>query len=140
MIYIDSGILVKTYLNEPDSQQWRDRLRVETELVSSTLAIVEVKSAIRQNLQRGLVTTTAANRIWDDFFIRATNGALLLVPMSSQIVDGCVQILGELNRKFALRTLDALHLATAQGITPCTLATTDARMRAAAEELQIPLF
>ena len=27
MTYLDSGIMVKLYLNEPDSEHWRDRLR-----------------------------------------------------------------------------------------------------------------
>jgi predicted nucleic acid-binding protein len=140
MIYLDSGILVKLYLNEPDSQAWRDRLRSHDELVSSALALPEMKSALRQSVARGLTRPNIAAEIWGDFQQRLQSGAMQTIPLGQDIVDECIRLLEQLPQTIALRTLDALHLATCQIVKPSGLATTDRRMRAAAISLAIPLF
>jgi predicted nucleic acid-binding protein len=140
MIYLDSGILVKLYLDEPDSQDWRNRLQAHDEFISSALALPEMKSALRQSVSRGLTRPNVAAEIWADFQQRLLSGAMQTIPMGREVVDECIGLLERLPQTIALRTLDALHLATCRLVRPSALATSDRRMRAAAIALAIPLL
>jgi predicted nucleic acid-binding protein len=140
MIYLDSGILVKIFIDEPDSELWRRRLHAEPNLVSSTFAIPEMRSAIRQKVHAGTIHAKAALKIWSEFQNSLNKQAIRTFPIGPDVIDECVSVLDQLPRTMLLRTLDALHLATAKVYGPCPVATSDARMMAAATALKIPLL
>ena len=138
MIYLDSAILVKLYIKEPDSEHWREVLASQT-LVTSSLAQTELKSAFRQKVRQGFLKPRFAEQSWAEFRAAIDAGAIQAIPLGSDVVDEAVRILDTLPRSIALRTLDSLHLATAHLIGSSSLATTDHRMLAGAKALGIPL-
>lgn len=115
--YVDSSALVKLAVREPESDALRRYLRRRRPLVSSALARTEVTRALLPlgpaAVQRGhdVLSTVDLVRIND----RVLNAAGALAPVKP-------------------RSLDAIHLATAQqfGTDLTTVVTYDDRMAAAA--------
>ena len=118
--YLDSSALVKLAVREPESQALRRYLARRRPLVCSTLARVEVARALlslgEQAVRRGdeVLSRIDLVRIND----RVLRAAAVLMPAE-------------------LRSLDAIHLATAQlfGSELHRIVTYDNRMVSAAEAL-----
>lgn len=119
-IYLDSSAIVKLAVREPESQALRRYLRTRRPRVSSALARTEVMRAL---LHKGEPAQAAGRR---------TLANLDLLRIDNRVLD----LAGRLQPS-ELRTLDAIHLATAQrlGVDLGRLCTYDARMRDAAEAL-----
>ncbi len=101
MIYLDSSALLKLLHEEAESQALADWLtaRAGTPLVSSELAKVEVLRACRRI---NPATLTEATRLL---------AALDLIPLGGAVIDQAAEV-GDTT----LRSLDALHLASALSI------------------------
>ncbi|MBO0840597.1 MAG: type II toxin-antitoxin system VapC family toxin, partial [Sciscionella sp.] len=97
MIYLDSSALVKRALVEAETVSLREWLGVKAPkvLYSSSLARVEVVRAVRA---RDEVAVTKARAVIDD---------LELVEMTDTLLDDAA------NLPYRLRSLDAIHLASA---------------------------
>ena len=124
MIYLDSCAIVKLVARERESAAligWLDRQPAE-QMVTSKLAEVEVPRALRRSAPRALALVsgmlTKLDRFEIDEPVRATAGAYI---------------------EPQLRSLDAIHLATAEnlvasGIPVTAFVTYDKRLAAAAVE------
>jgi len=121
VIYLESSALIKLVVNEPESVALGAFLAARTLLVSSALARVEV---IRNVLRHGDVATQRARRVL---------AAVRLLSIDERLLEQAATL-----DPHALRTLDAIHLATAQTVLTSQgdLVTYDHRMRAAAERLR----
>ncbi len=119
-IYLDSSAIVKLAVREPESTALRRYLRSRRLRVSSALARAEVLRAL---LDKGEPARKAGRRVLAN---------LDLIRVDNRVLDLAGGLL-----PFALRTLDAIHLATAQrlGVDLGRLCTYDDRMRDAAEDL-----
>jgi predicted nucleic acid-binding protein len=127
VIYLDTSALVKQIRIEAESDDLADWLdtRRETPWITSVLAEIELPRAIRSVAPEGLSSVPSVlarlNRFEIDALIRSTAAAY---------------------DDPALRSLDAIHLATAQiasADTPLTaFVTYDSRLIAAAEAVGIP--
>jgi predicted nucleic acid-binding protein len=119
-IYLDSSAIVKLAVHEPESLALRRYLRRRQSLVSSALARAEVLRALlpagEEAISRG----------------RAVLQRIDLVRVNDRILSAAGVL-----RPPELRSLDAIHLATAQelGNDVRTLVTYDDRMVAAAKQL-----
>ena len=124
MIYLDSCAMIKLVVPEAESPALIEWLRQQTgdQMVTSTLAEVEVPRALRRNAPRalGLVSRmlTRVDRFEVDAPVRATAGAYI-DPQ--------------------LRSLDAIHLATAENLVASgkrvtAFVTYDKRLAAAAAD------
>ncbi len=120
MIYLDSSALVKLVREEAESAALGTWLsaRAPTSLLSSELAAVEVVRMCRR---------------WDDRALPAARGLLTgldLIRLSRDVVTAAAELADPL-----LRTLDALHLASALTIGPALVAFVayDERLRRAAD-------
>ncbi|MDX6645724.1 MAG: uncharacterized protein QOK40_1451 [Miltoncostaeaceae bacterium] len=115
--YLDSSAIVKLIVAEPESAALRRYLRVRRPLVSSALARAEVARAL-------LAFGDQALRRSQDVL-----GRIELIRISDRILAAAGALLPS-----ELRTLDAIHLATAQqlGSDLARIVTYDERMRAAA--------
>jgi hypothetical protein len=102
-IYVDSSALVKLVLPEAESTALLTLLSDEVGLISSELATVEVVRAARRASRDSEVHNRAA----------AVMAALHLVAVDSAILERAVSIEPE-----SLRSLDAIHLATALSLAP----------------------
>lgn len=118
--YLDSSAIVKLVIAEPESGALRRYLRRRKPYVSSTLARAEVARSLLPFGSAGLQRVdTVLTRID-------------LIRVSDTVLRGAGSLLPE-----DVRTLDAIHLATAQQLGPdlARLVTYDTRMHAAAEAL-----
>jgi len=116
--YLDSSAIVKLIVKEPESVALRRHLRGRQALVSSALARTEVKRAV---LQLGGPAMQRA----DDVLNR-----IELVRLTNAVLNAAGAM-----KPDELRSLDAIHLATAAlfETTLRDLVTYDARMAAAAQ-------
>jgi predicted nucleic acid-binding protein len=124
MVYLDSSALVKLVVLEPESRALRAYLRREPERVSCGLARTEVLRAVRP---LGPAAVETARRL-----LRSVN----LVRLDDTLLDAAGIL-----EPLALRSLDAIHLATAQLVAPALRAvvTYDRRMADAAAALGFPV-
>jgi predicted nucleic acid-binding protein len=124
-VYLDASAIVKLAVREPESTALRRYLRSRHPRVSSALARTEVARAL---LDKGEAARKAGRRALAD---------LDLLRVDNRVLDLAGALL-----PFELRTLDAIHLATAQrlGVDLARLCTYDGRMRDAAEELGIAVI
>ena len=95
MLYLDSSAIVKLVAREVETPDLVEVVRADPEVVSSTLAWTEVVRAVR----RAGGQVSRAMRVLE---------GIALVPIDDGIVRGA----GDL-APVAMRTLDAIHLATA---------------------------
>lgn len=120
LVYLDSSAIVKLAIEEPESAALRRTHRGRTELVSSALARTEVARTLlpegRAAVERG--------------------GAVLERIELARVNDRVLRLAGELT-PHGLRSLDAIHLATAKLLERVKLVVTyDARMAEAARAMK----
>ena len=122
--YLDSSAIVKLAVAEPESAALRRYLRRRRSLVSSALAKTEVARAL---LPLGEPAVQRGHEVLD---------RLELIRVSDRILTAAGSLLPA-----ELRTLDAIHLATAQqlGGDLARVVTYDERLRAAAAATGCPV-
>jgi predicted nucleic acid-binding protein len=122
LTYLDSSAIVKLAVAEPESSALRRHLRRRRPLASSAMARMEVLRAL---LPAGPAATAAGRAVLIDLDLVRVNDRVLADAASLEPVE--------------LRTLDAIHLATARqlGAELSQLVSYDERMIAAAEHLGI---
>lgn len=126
-VYLDSSALVKLALNEPESAELSvtvGRHRGDNDfLMSSALATVEVSRILRSRLD-----DQPPHYVND--LIDLALGGVAECALSSQVI-GIARRLGP----GSLRSIDAIHLATASIVAADLVIAYDARLLAAASEL-----
>lgn len=137
-MYLDTSVLIKLYVNEPDSVACDGVARGHT-LVSSELAYGEVLSALLANERAKRLTPAERLLAWSRFHEDRENGKLYLVPLNGLVVQEAAELMEEVHPHVPLRTLDAIHLATFLSIDAGPLFTRDKRMLEAARRLNLPL-
>jgi predicted nucleic acid-binding protein len=127
MLYIDTSALVKLIRREPESDALADWLdaRYPEPWVSSTLIEIELPRALRRT-DPGLLPDVPG----------------LVARIARYEIDDVVRAAGAAYPDPALRSLDAIHLATARSVFGTQLSafvTYDERQRAAARGLGLPV-
>jgi predicted nucleic acid-binding protein len=119
-IYLDSSAIVKLVVREPESTALRRYLRRRRPLVSSALARTEVLRALLPGGDEAMIHGRAVLQRID------------LVRVNDRILNAAGAL-----RPAELRSLDAIHIATAQelGDELSALVTYDDRMATAAKQL-----
>ena len=127
MLYLDSSALVKLIVAEPESPALLKLLRAWPIRVSSALSLAEVPRALRR---AGF--SAGARRRARDVLARIN-----LVDIDRRVLAGAAAL-----DPAALRTLDAIHLATALSIREDLQAvvTYDRRLTAAAQRAQLEVL
>jgi predicted nucleic acid-binding protein len=126
-VYLDTSALLKRALDEQESEAFERELErwagSETELISSTLAWIEVTRALRMRLdaESPLIVAT---------MVEETLGDITECPINAQVVS-IARRLGPPS----LRSLDAIHLASAAVLDVDLVCAYDPRMLTAAAEL-----
>jgi uncharacterized protein len=98
VLYLDSSAIVKLVAPEPETSALIESLRADPEVVSSGLSRVEVIRAVRR-IGASDDRKERANGVVD---------RIALIPMDDAIVIRAARL-----EPASLRTLDAIHLATA---------------------------
>lgn len=118
MLYLDSSAIVKLVVHEPESADLVQAVQADPEIVASGLAWTEVMIAVR----RAGRSTARAERVLE---------GIAFIPIDYGILHEAAALGKD------LRTLDAIHLATALSLRPdvVTIITYDLRQAQAASEL-----
>jgi hypothetical protein len=87
----------------------------------------------------GALTTEQRQRAWAAFERNVMGETIELLPMAPAIFKRANRIMEFCHPKVGLRSLDALHLASADQAQDWPLATGDSQMRAASEMLGFPV-
>ena len=134
MDYIDTSVLLKAYVPEPDSERfvtWADAVRSRC---ISPLSAVELHCAIHRRQRMGLLSTKQRTAAIEAFDAEVEADIYRLLPWPAQGFDeGRVAL--ERCRPIALRALDALHLAVALHHRCSGFATADRVQASAARRL-----
>jgi uncharacterized protein len=132
-MYLDTSVLVKRYVAEPDSHHVLDVV-VGFTLVTSELAVAEMWSAVLAKERNGL-PVEARQRAWSAFMGDIENDVLRLIPLDGVMIRDANEMMLRVHPQVPLRTLDAIHLATYDSVTTGPIFTKDKRMLAAAKLL-----
>lgn len=125
LVYADASALVKLVIEEPESVALSAYLSAEAPAIAtSRLALVEVPRA------------TAVANPSDE--VRAETERLLESCLLVDVTDGLLRAAASLTYR-AVRTLDAIHLATARRVDADEMLVYDRRLRAAARAMQMPV-
>jgi len=138
-MYLDTGILVKLLTPELETAFF-DRELLGHPLVTSELALVEVKSALFAKERGGLITAAQRTRAEAKFAAMIADDVLKLCDLNSRTLRKAIQIIQGCHPSVPLRSLDALHVAACDLAQEFPLCTTDARMHAAARKINVPVF
>ena len=126
VLYLDSSALVKLVVDEPQSVALTQELTDEPTVVSSALARVEVPRAIRIQTRGDADAEARARELVD---------SCRLVELRDPVLDDAAALASA-----DLRTLDAIHLASALQVAPAAMVTYDRRLAEAAMAARLPVL
>lgn len=125
--YLDTSALAKWYLNEPFSAAFETFIQNQSTAAISRLTVVELRCLLARRRRAGEITKNIESRVLGTFEKDVGAGLLQVYPVMDEHLIVALGLLDSLGR-YALRTLDALHLAIAQSIHCRQLATADKTM------------
>lgn len=137
-MYLDSCVLAKLFVYEPDSAACAAKVSGSV-IVSSELAYGELFSTLLRKERAREITAAQREALWANFERQVKEESIYLAVLDGVIVRRAQEIMLEVHPHVALRTLDAIHLATYLSVVTGALFTKDQRMREAARRLEIPL-
>jgi predicted nucleic acid-binding protein len=137
-VYLDTAILVKLLVSEPDSSFYA--ALVDGQLVwSSQLIVTECYSALLRKERENAIGARHRRKAWKQVEDDIAGHRLSLVPLGDDLLKRANAILETCHPGVALRSLDALHLASAERCQSWPVCSNDTRVREAAIRLGLPL-
>jgi predicted nucleic acid-binding protein len=142
--YWDTSALAKLYVSETDSTSFRSHAAqagvapVTAEVTPLEMRRVAFRKELAGGLQPGTAETTVAKVDAD-----AAAGSIEIVEQNQAVVRELDRVMAACYRRnppLPVRTLDALHLASARVAGENEIVATDTRLRAAALVLGFTLF
>ncbi|MCX6922064.1 MAG: type II toxin-antitoxin system VapC family toxin [Verrucomicrobia bacterium] len=143
MQYWDTSTLAKLYVSEPDSAQFAAYLAATGPVTSSELARWELFRVLVRKEAEGAIPARAAEAIFGRFLADIAAGKVRLVPLSPLLETRFQQLLLRLHRlpsPLVVRTLDGVHIATADLHGAAALVATDRNMRNCAAAIGLKLY
>jgi predicted nucleic acid-binding protein len=137
-VYLDTAVLVKLLVREPDTDFYVALVDGQPAW-SSQLVLVESLSALLRKQREGAISRAHLRRAARQVARDAAAGRLSLVPVTPSLLQRATAILEVCHPAVALRSLDAVHLASAERCQSWPVCSKDARVRAAAAKLGLPL-
>src|SRR5438046_1059440 len=111
MMYLDSAIIVKLLVREPESE-WFSRNLAGHNFETSELALTEVRSALLSRERGGFFTPRERIAAAEKFFSMIESEFIRLLPLDRAVLDRANAIQSACHPHAPLKTLDALHVAT----------------------------
>ena len=127
-VYLDASALVKLFVPEEESDALNRALAGLADVIVSDLALTEMASAISRRTREQRLTRQQAQRLYRE--ASRLHASLHRAELTPPIHRRAERLM--LSLTVPLRTLDALHLATALDTEAATVVTFDPRLRDAA--------
>lgn len=105
--YFDASALVKRYVDEPGRREVMRLLR-RHEVVTSAIVFVELRSALRRRVAEGTIDNERVPEILQR--VATDRGFWALIDVSREVLTAAETLVAT----HTLRTLDAIHVASAQ--------------------------
>ena len=138
-MYLDSCIIVKLLSPEPDSVMFSQYCAGQL-LHTSELALTEVFAALLAKERGGVIPRELRERANERLHSLVDKGTIHLVPLNRVALNKSNGVLRQCHPDIPFRTLDAIHIASADLCQQFPVVTTDKRMRDAAGRLGLPVF
>jgi predicted nucleic acid-binding protein len=138
-MYLDSAIIVKLLVLEPESNWFEAKLSGHS-FETSELSRAEVCSALLFKERAGEITAPERIKATEQFFSMIEDKLILSLPLNLQVVERARAIQLACHPRIPLRTLDALHVATCDLDRSSVMASTDGRIREACKQLGVTLL
>lgn len=129
--YVDTSVLVKLYVREPETPQAISLVRgFKTPLPLTLLQELELRNALRLKQARGELTSHAASGAERDLQSDIDLGRFEQTPCDAEVIFRRAETLSKAHAATTMcRTLDILHVATAVAIECRQFASFDRRQR-----------
>ena len=137
-MYLDSCVLAKLFVIEPDSEACVAKVSGSV-IVSSELAYGEIFSTLLRKERGNEISRAQREALWADFERQIREESIYLAVLDGTIARRAKDVMLDVHPHVPLRTLDAIHLATYLSVITGPFFTKDKRMRDAARLLEIPL-
>jgi len=138
-VYLDSAVLVKLVVREPDSFFYAGQVDGVTGVWSSDVALTECWSALFRKQREGAIGAATRRTAWRKLERYVADAAVELVPVDRSILLRANRIIERCFPKVPVRSFDAIHLASCEVMNAYPLLTNDERMRAAGLHLRFVL-
>ncbi len=112
-MYLDSCVIVKLVSHEPESAAYHAIVAGHS-IVTSELAVAEVRSALLTKERAGRISRQARLAGWRLFQDKVHNREFVLLPLDRHVIERAGAVIDQCHPNVALRTLDAIHVATAE--------------------------
>ena len=133
-VYFDTSALAKWYLNEEKSQDVEQYIQEHGPVAISDLTVIEMRCLLARRRREGSIDLKMESRIFATFQEDIRQNFLICHPFPEGLTAAAVNLIS-VHLELPLRTLDALHLATAKEIQTDKLATADRIMIVAAKAM-----
>ena len=143
MTYWDTSALLKLYVAEPDSAHFATVAAQEDSLATSTIATSEMLCALYRKENAGGLKNGGAHSTLRRFQRDVDDGRIIAIPYGSDIVTEIEKVVKSvLNRPrpALVRTLDAIHVASALVGGAKMFVATDERLRKVAALVNLKLI
>src|SRR5471030_1206407 len=137
-MYLDSCVLAKLFLAEPDSEACVAKVTGSV-IVSSELTYGEFFSVLLRKEREREISPLQREMLWAEFERQIREESIFLAVLDGAIARKAKDVMLEVHPHVPLRTLDAIHLATYLSVLTGPLFTKDKRMGDAARMLEIQL-
>jgi len=135
---------VKLYAREPDSAAFETNLlNAPVAPITSRIAIYEALATFRRKEAEGILNTGAAQLLYNELLVDISAGEVRILELGAGVEQDYGRVLNVCYQRtppIPLRTLDALHLASARVSGETELVATDKRLRDGAKALGFTLF
>lgn len=144
MSYWDTSALVKLYAKEMDSAMFESYALNRSEpVVVCRIGLYEARATFRRKEADGLLQAWTAQTLYQELLQDAVGGEIRLIEVGADVEREFGEVLNRCYQHappIPIRTLDALHLASARVTAETEIVATDRRMRDAARLLGFSLF
>src|SRR5438552_9605443 len=144
MSYWDTSTLVKLYAQEQDSSAFEAKAAAQTSaLITSKIALYEARATFRRKEAEGILPAGTAQTTYNELLQDVAANDVRLIDLDATVEQDYGQVLNlcyQQTPSLPLRTLDALHLASARASGETEIVATDKRLRDAAKLLGFTLF
>lgn len=132
MIYLDTSLIVKCYLNEPGSQAVLNWLAGRRGLMCSQHGRVEFCATLNRHVREQHLDARQAGSVLNRLAEDEHAGLWRWLPVTDAVLRRACQVLSTWSSGLVVRSADAIHLACAAEYGSPTVYTHDVAMRHAA--------